>query len=294
MTVAPARVRRVARAAAACFLIALGMAAAPARADEAQIRQTLRTRLPPAMVIERVAKSPIAGLYQVVLDGETVYTDEKAEYFFDGKISDIRSLPPTMLIESVAQSPIAGLREVVIDGGIVYTDEKAEYVFGGSIFDIRTLPPRNLTEGRTRELVARILSDARALAIRRVSGDGARVLFTFEDPNCGYCKALHREIAKLDNLTVYTFLMPILSEDSVQKAHAVWCAKDRARAWDELMAKGVMPGEGSACPHPLDRIAALARRFQVASTPSIFLGDGTALGGYRSAADIEKAFGAAR
>jgi hypothetical protein len=32
----------------------------------------------------------------------------------------------------------------------------------------------------------------------------------------------------------------------------------------------------------------------VTSTPAIFLGDGTALGGYRSAADLEKAFSASR
>jgi thiol:disulfide interchange protein DsbC len=294
MTVAPESVMRAARVAAACVLIALGMAAAPARADEAQIREALRTRLPPAMVIQSVAKSPIEGLYQVMLDGEAVYTDEKAEYFFDGRIFEFRTLAPTTAIERAAKSQVAGLHEVVLDGEIVYTDDKSEYFFGGDVFDIRTLPPRNLTEGRRRELTARILSDARELAIRRVNGAGSRVLFTFEDPNCSFCKALHREIAKLDNLTVYIFLMPILSEDSVQKAHAVWCAKDRARAWDELMAKGIVPGEGSACPHPLDRIAALARRFQVAKTPTIFLGDGTPLGGYRSAADIEKAFGAAR
>ena len=239
--------KRIVNLPASVVVLWFGLAIAPARADEAQIREALRTRLPPTMVIESVRRAPVAGLYEVLLDGEIVYVDEKAEHFFSG-----------------------------------------------SIFDIRSLPPRNLTEARAREMVARILGDARDLAIKRVKGDGARVLFTFEDPNCGYCKALHREVGRLDNVTLYTFLLPLLSDDSVQKAHAVWCAKDRARAWDELLAKDVRPAEGSACAHPLERIAALARRLQVTSTPSIFLGDGTPLGGYRSASDLEKAFSAAR
>lgn len=237
--------RRIATLPSAVIL--LGVALAPAHADEAQIREALRTRLPPAMAIESVTRSPFAGLYEVVLDGEIVYTDEKAEHFFSG-----------------------------------------------SIFDIRTMPPRNLTEARAREMVARILGDARELAIKRVKGDGARVLYTFEDPNCGFCKALHREAAKLDNVTVYTFLLPLLSDDSVQKSRAVWCAKDPARAWDELLAKGVAPAESGACPNPLKRIAELAHRLQVSSTPAIFLADGTALGGFRSALDLEKALGASR
>lgn len=229
------------------LLAAVGLAAGPLLADEAQVRQLLRGRLPPAMVIESVAKSPIAGLYEVVLDGEIVYTDEKAEYFF-----------------------------------------------GGNIFDIRSMPPRNLTLGRTNELLVQALTEARDLAIKQVNGAGARLLFTFEDPNCGYCKALRRELAKLDNVTVYTFLLPILSQDSADKALAVWCAPDRLRAWDELMSNGVVPAQARACPNPLERIAALARRFQISSTPAIYLVDGRRIGGMRSAAEIEKALGAGR
>jgi thiol:disulfide interchange protein DsbC len=197
---------------------------------------------------------------------------------------------PTMVVESVTASPFAGLYEVVLDGEIVYTDEKAEYFFGGNIYDIRTLPPRNLTAARTNQLTAQAFSRAHNLAIKRVKGAGERTLYTFEDPNCGYCKALQGELAKLDNVTVYTFLLPLLSQDSVDKSVAVWCAPDRGRAWAELMAGGVVPEGGATCPHPLSQIAAIARRYQIRSTPAIFLGDGQHIGGMRSAADIEKAF----
>ena len=35
-------------------------------------------------------------------------------------------------------------------------------------------------------------------------------------PNCGYCKRLAKDLQKVDNLTVYVFLYPILSEDSLK------------------------------------------------------------------------------
>ncbi len=231
----------------AVLLIAVaGLAAGWASADEASVRQALRARIPGNMVIESVTRAPFAGLYEVVLDGEIVYTDEKAEYFF-----------------------------------------------GGIIHDIRTLPPRNVTQERLNQIVVERFTKARELAIKRVRGNGARTLFTFEDPNCPYCKSLQGELAKMDNVTIYTFLLPILSQDSVEKSVAVWCAKDRAGAWEELMSRGTVPGSGTTCSHPLEQIAAIARRFQIQSTPAIFLGNGTHIGGMRSAADIERAFSAA-
>ena len=233
--------------AAALLLAGAGFAAGWASADESSVRQALRTRLPNTVTIESITPAPFAGLYEVVLDGEIVYTDEKGEYFF-----------------------------------------------GGTIYDIRTLPPRNVTQDRLNQMVVERFTKARDLAIKRVKGNGARTLWTFEDPNCPYCKALQGELAKVDNVTIYTFLLPILSQDSIEKSVAVWCSKDRAGAWEELMARGTVPGGGTTCAHPIEQIAAIARRFQIQSTPAIFLGNGTLIGGMRSAADIERAFAAVK
>jgi thiol:disulfide interchange protein DsbC len=201
---------------------------------------------------------------------------------------------PTMKVESVTKSPFAGLYEVILDGELVYTDEKAEYFFGGNIYDIRTLPPRNVTLTRTNQIIAAAFSRARELAIKRVHGNGERTLYTFEDPNCSFCKALQRELAQVDNITIYTFPTPLLSDNSVEKSLAAWCAKDRAGAWEAMMSTGAVPDSGTACPHPLDGIAVLTQRYQIQSTPAIFLGDGTRIGGMRSAADIEKALATVR
>jgi len=109
-------------------------------------------------------------------------------------------------------------------------------------------------------------------AIKTVRGNGERVMVTFEDPNCGYCKKLMTEVNKIDNVTVYTFLIPILSPDSATKAKAIWCAADPSRTWNDYMGKNApIPAQvTSSCETPLDRNLALSRKLHVMGTPAIY------------------------
>lgn len=195
-----------------------------------------------------------------------------------------------MPVESVAKTPIAGIYEVVAQGQIFYVDEKVNYVFRGVLFDSRTSELRNITAERDAQIAALSLSKAQDLAIKRVKGNGKRTLYTFEDPNCGYCKKQQAELIKLNNITLYTFLLPIVSPpDSVEKSKAVWCAKDRGKAWDELMSKGVVPGGSKTCDTPIEKIIQLAQRFNVRGTPAIYLANGQQIGGFLAADKIEQA-----
>ena len=196
---------------------------------------------------------------------------------------------PEMKVESVTKAPFAGLYEVVLDGEIVYTDEKVEYFLGGNLYDVRTLPPRNLTQETTNRMVVKTLASAQDLAIKRVKGNGARVLYTFEDPNCGYCRQLSKELDNMNDITVYTFLTPILSQDSMDKARAIWCSSDRAKAWDDLMLRSTLPAAGAACETPIEKSLQLMRRFGVRGTPAIYLVNGQHIGGFVPAAQIERA-----
>ena len=205
----------------------------------------------------------------------------------------LQSKFPTMKVESVIRAPFAGLYEVVLDGEIVYTDEKGEYFFSGNVYDLRTQPPRNLTEEANNRLIVRVLAGAQELAIKRVKGNGSRTLYTFEDPNCGYCKQLSQELTKVDDVTIYTFLTPILSQDSVDKSRAVWCASDRAKAWDDLMLRAALPESGATCATPIERSLQLMKRFGVRGTPAIFLANGRHIGGFVPAEQIEKALSSA-
>lgn len=198
---------------------------------------------------------------------------------------------PSMKVESVKSMPFPGLYEIVFDGQVVYTDEKLTYLLNGNLFDLRDAKERNLTRERRDQIASAALVKAQPNAIKRVKGNGKRIIYTFEDPNCGYCKQLQKELNKVNDVTIYTFLLPILSPDSAEKSKAVWCAKDRAKAWDDIMNKGTLPANAAkACTTPLDENQLLAQRFGVRGTPAIYLANGQQVGGFLPADKLEQAF----
>jgi thiol:disulfide interchange protein DsbC len=201
--------------------------------------------------------------------------------------------------ESVTRMPVGDLYEVVVNGprglNVFYTDEKVSFLFAGHLLDLRGAKEHDLTEDRLRQLGARDLAAARGNAIKRVKGNGKRVLYTFEDPNCPYCKKLHEELQKVTNVTIYTFLFPILSQDSVDKSRLIWCAKDRVKAWDEAMSRaGTITSTRKDCDAPLQSNTQLARRFAVSGTPAVYLANGEQIGGYLPAEQIEQKLAASR
>ena len=196
---------------------------------------------------------------------------------------------PKMAVESVARTPFQNMFEVVVDGQVFYTDDKASYLFSGNLLDLRSGQPRNMTQETTNKLAASVLAKSTDSAVKRVKGNGKRVIYTFEDPNCGYCKELQKELAKLNDVTVYTFLWAILSPDSVEKSKAIWCSKDRARAWEDVMLKGAAPTGKRDCDTPLERNSQIAQRFGLRGTPAIYLASGEQIGGYVPADKIEAA-----
>lgn len=194
-------------------------------------------------------------------------------------------------VESISKTPVAGIYEVVLGGRVMYTDEKGSFAFIGNLLDLRGSTERDLTGERTVQLNAQSLKQSLDLAFKRVRGNGRRVIYTFEDPNCGWCRKLHGELAKINDVTVYTFLWPILSSDSVDKSKMVWCARDRAKAWDDVMTRGTvqMQDAGKGCDTPIEKNLKLAKRFGLNGTPAIFLADGRQLGGFVPADKLEEA-----
>lgn len=177
-------------------------------------------------------------------------------------------------VESVTKSGYLGLYEVYLDGQILYTDEKVTAFVAGNLIDAGTM--RSVTEERMRKLNAIKFSDLPLeRAIKQVRGNGKRVMATFEDPNCGYCKRLAKELTRVENVTIYTFLLPILGEDSVKKSKQIWCASDRAKAWNDWMVENRTPSGKEDCDtSALTRNQEFGRRLNITGTPTIFFADG--------------------
>lgn len=198
-------------------------------------------------------------------------------------------------VESVTKAGYLGLYEVYSDGHIFYTDEKlSAIVLGGQLIDGKSM--KNVTEERLKRLTAIKFGELPLeRAIKHVRGDGRRILATFEDPNCGYCKRLAKELLKVDNVTVYTFLYPILSEDSVRKSKQIWCSADRAKAWNDWMVDGKAPTGREDCDtSAVTKNQEFGRKLNISGTPTMFFVDGERIPGALPVARIEQKLGTAK
>ena len=192
-------------------------------------------------------------------------------------------------VESIKKTPYGGLYEVVLKSGeLLYTDANVSFLIDGSLIDAKTR--KNITQARMAQLMkidfATLPLDQ---AIKQVRGTGKRVIATFEDPNCGYCKRLAKDMVNLKDATIYTFLYPILGPDSLEKSKGIWCAKDRAAAWTDWMTAGKAPAAGSCDTAVLDKNVALGQKMRVSGTPTIFTVDGNRLPGAVPLAQLDKA-----
>ena len=190
-------------------------------------------------------------------------------------------------VTSVTKTPYLGLYEVYADGQIFYTDEKITAILAGSLIDGQSM--KNVTAERMQKLTAISFADLPLeLAFKQVRGDGKRVLATFEDPNCGYCKRLAKDMIKLDNVTLYTFLLPILSPDSLEKSKRIWCSTDKAKAWNNWMIDGKAPTGRTDCDTTaIQKSVELGQKLAISGTPTIFFADGTRVPGAMPIEQIE-------
>ncbi len=183
-------------------------------------------------------------------------------------------------IDTVSKTPYGELYEIRANNEILYTDKTGKYIFIGQVYDAKS--SENLTKARLDEINKIKFDDLPVQhALKLVKGDGKRKIAIFEDPNCGYCKRFRQTTLKeLDNVTVYTFMYNILSEDSAVKSKNVWCSPDRDKAWDEWMIGGKVPATAAAdCKNPNDDVSALGRKLGINATPAIFFVDGTRIPG---------------
>ena len=213
--------------------------------------------------------------------------------FAQGEEAQIRKnlkerMPQIQPIDEVRRTPMPGLFEVRVDGtDIYYTDASGYFLLQGQLIDTRN--QRNLTEERLQKIMA---IDFKSLpfkdAISWVKGNGERKIAVFEDPNCGYCKRFERDIAKLDNVTVFVFLYPILGKDSVEKSKSIWCAKDPAKSWQDWMVRDQMPAAANCDTGSLKRNMEYGQKMKITGTPTTLLPDGTRIPGAIELSQLEK------
>jgi thiol:disulfide interchange protein DsbC len=198
-------------------------------------------------------------------------------------------MPNAPKIDEIRPAPMPGLWEIRIGNEIRYIDPTGTFLIEGELIDLKA--KKNLTEERVTQL-NRI--DFASLPLKDAvvwkTGTGKRRIAVFADPNCGYCKRFEKGLQEMKDVTVYTFLIPILGGDSPDKSRAIWCAKDSTATWQAWMLKGEQPPKAPAgCDDgAIERNLALSRKIHVNGTPAILLEDGNRIPGAVSAVELER------
>jgi thiol:disulfide interchange protein DsbC len=197
-------------------------------------------------------------------------------------------MPSFPKIDEINTTPVPGLYEIRIGTDLLYSDADASYIFNGSLMDTRAR--RNLTEERQEKLLAFDFDELPMKdAFTIVRGNGKRKLAVFEDPNCGYCKRFEHDLQKVDNVTVYMFLYPILGPDSIVKSRAHWCAKDKGQAWQDWMLRSEpVKAEANCDVTALNRNVEFGKKHKITGTPTLIFTDGSRVPGAIGTAEIEK------
>lgn len=223
-------------------------------------------------MFKKISCIAVTGLSLLMAQATIAKTVEES---IKANLTDRINLP----ISEVHKTPFDNLYEVRVQGNVVYTDADGKFViFSGQLYDLEK--KINLTELSMEEM-NRIELDSLPLdlALKAVYGTGKNRLVTFEDPNCPWCKRLQAEFKKMD-VTVYTFVTPILSADSFVKSRNILCSKEPVKAWQDWMAKNIAPSEQSDCEPPFNEILELMQASNVSGTPAILFENGKRIGGF--------------
>ena len=216
-------------------------------ADEASIRAEFLKKYPQANV-ESVTKTSYLGLYEMLVDGEVIYTDPDFNYLIVGS-----------LIETKTKINLTDARQREIE------DKKLKslaFPFEQLPFDLAI----KKVKGDGSRKVA-VFSDPDCPFCRKLEKDIEKLTDV--------------------TIYIFLFPIEQLHPKAPEMSRAIWCASDRVKAWDEYMLKGTAP-KSAKCENPVDKIVTFGQSKKINGTPTIFFADGKRVPGAIPAERFEK------
>jgi len=238
----------------------------------------------------------------VVLTGLSHAEETNVQATIGKALSDAQ---PNLIIKSASKIDGQELYEVeLISGELLYTTPDGQYFIHGSLYKTGKGQLVNVTEQRGAEKRAKLLTklDPKDMVVFKSKGEQKAVISVFTDVDCGYCRKLHREVPRLNELGVTVQYMAYpragVYEDaqrtkftgSYKKLKSVWCDDDRPAAMNKAKATGFIK-ENLDCKAPIEEHLALGAEFGVRGTPAIILPTGEMTPGYMEADALAKKMG---
>ncbi len=197
---------------------------------------------------------------------------------------------PGVRAEDIRPSRVPGIVEVARGAEVFYVTADARHVFAGDLYDLES--QQNVSDLRRREARNALLSSIpESQTISFGPRDAKYTVTVFTDIDCGYCRKLHNEVPKYNELGIrvrYLFY-PRTGPDteSWNKAVSVWCAKDRNDALTRAKRGEQIPAVRCG-KTPVDRDVEIGQEMLVTATPAILLPNGDLISGYRTAPALLK------
>ncbi|MFO1257623.1 MAG: DsbC family protein [Gammaproteobacteria bacterium] len=197
----------------------------------------------------------------------------------------IETLFTDVKVDNVTTSPIDGLYQVTAGPLVLYATKDGRYAVTGDVVDLND-GQLNITEQARKKARIQALEKLGEQNMIVFSPDKPKATVTvFTDIDCGYCRKLHAQISKMNELGIkvryLAFPRTGPNSRSFDKAVAVWCSKNPAEALT-LAKQGKEIEEKSGC----DKKAVIEKQFNFAlltgvmGTPTFILEDGTLIPGY--------------
>ena len=244
-------------------------------------------------------------LFGAVIGSLMALTSQAEESVEETISKGLRAAQPNLILQSATQIEGQALYEVELTSGqVLYSTPDGKFFVYGSLFEATPGQLVDLTakrgDAKRQKLLAGVNADD--MVVFQSKGEQKAVINVFTDVDCGYCRKLHREVPRLNELgiTVRYLAYPragVYSDQkrtkftgSYKKLKSVWCDSDRPAAMSKAKATGFIK-ENLNCDAPIEAQLALGEQFGVRGTPALVFETGELVPGYMPADELAKKLG---